>query len=317
VDFYHGGAIFAEERVVSKPLIFISHIHEDSGFAELVRRELDTALLGAAQFFSSSDRTSIEPGDPWREKILDALTRSDVVLVVASPRSVAAPWIHFESGGGWVGGSKVIPVCVGGMVPSSLPRPLSDLQALDLSTSDGIECLFTAIASVAELRAPADLDSLTIANKVQTASRADQSNDQHFVQWVNRAVLRPGKHQGESASGRARVREHIYAVDQSQATQLKNVRLGESIQASVDIAGAGTLYYCFATGEIADRLLGLVEKQHDPKKRSVTVTLECLGYLKEYDGVNRGFDSEDKVKSTKPAFMIAGIGLRRENDLRL
>jgi hypothetical protein len=68
--------------------------------------------------------------------------------------SVRQPWINFEAGGAWVKGAKVIPLCYHGQRKETLPRPLSSLEALDLSEPDDVRKLLNIIAKEAGLRAP-------------------------------------------------------------------------------------------------------------------------------------------------------------------
>lgn len=49
---------------MAKPVIFISHIHEDSYYAGVLQEELDQALLGGPAFFNASDRASIRRETP-------------------------------------------------------------------------------------------------------------------------------------------------------------------------------------------------------------------------------------------------------------
>jgi hypothetical protein len=83
---------------------------------------------------------------------------SAIVLVVASPDSVASPWVNFEAGGAWLSGVRVVPCCVKGMKPSSLPAPLGHLQAVSLDTVGGLADLIRQIAEVAGLDYPSAYD---------------------------------------------------------------------------------------------------------------------------------------------------------------
>jgi hypothetical protein len=96
----------------NKPTVFISHIHNDEAIANAIEVVLRNALLGAVNVFNSSNRRSLEPGDPFRDKIVETLKNSECTLVVASPDSVSSPWVNFEAGGAWVSGRRVIPCCV-------------------------------------------------------------------------------------------------------------------------------------------------------------------------------------------------------------
>jgi|HubBroStandDraft_6_1064221.scaffolds.fasta_scaffold378054_2 hypothetical protein len=90
--------------IQNKPTVFISHIHSDEATANTIDTELRSALLGAVNVFNSSNRRSLEPGDPFRDKIIETLKNSECTLVVASPDSVSSPWVNFEAGGAWVSG---------------------------------------------------------------------------------------------------------------------------------------------------------------------------------------------------------------------
>src|ERR1035441_10149569 len=121
-----------------KPLVFISHIHEDSSIATAIEDLIGTALLGSVEVFNTSNRASIAPGQPWRDLIIQNLTRCAAALIVSTPQSVVSPWVNFESGGAWVSEKQVIPCCARGMRISSLPAPLSHLQALEVAKPDDL-----------------------------------------------------------------------------------------------------------------------------------------------------------------------------------
>jgi hypothetical protein len=46
---------FGQNVPLARPLIFISHVHDDSLYAQILQEELDQAL-GGASFFNASDR---------------------------------------------------------------------------------------------------------------------------------------------------------------------------------------------------------------------------------------------------------------------
>ncbi len=106
--------------------------------------------------FVSSDE-GIAPGDKWEESIIDKLQSCCIALVVCTQMSVRKPWINFEAGGAWVKGARVNPLCYHGQRKETLPRPLSSLEALDLSEPDDVRKLLNLIAKEAGLRAP-DID---------------------------------------------------------------------------------------------------------------------------------------------------------------
>src|ERR1700737_3484751 len=94
-----------------RPLIFISHIHEDAAVATELQRWISDALLDGVLFFNTAQQPSLQPGDPWRDIIIAKLRECTLLLTITSSQSVRRPWINFESGGAWLAGAAVIPCC--------------------------------------------------------------------------------------------------------------------------------------------------------------------------------------------------------------
>jgi hypothetical protein len=114
---------------VSKAVVFISHISEERDIAQALKGLVELSFLGLIDVFVSSDANSIKLGRKWLDNVTAALKCCNVEIVIASPTSVKRPWVNFEAGAGWVRDVPVIPLCHSGMTPSSLPTPLSELQA--------------------------------------------------------------------------------------------------------------------------------------------------------------------------------------------
>lgn len=120
--------------------IFISHIHED----EIAATALKTFLLSkcSACHFDPPPKifvstTELQLGDEWLERIRHALTSARLVIALISPDAISRPWVNFEAGGAWFSTTKtLIPLCIGGLVPSALPKPYSNIQGADLHDSD-------------------------------------------------------------------------------------------------------------------------------------------------------------------------------------
>ena len=135
-----------------KPIVFVSHVEEDAVVASKIKNWLEDNLLEGIEVFVSSDK-GINPGDKWEERIIEKLQNCHIALVVCTQMSVRQPWINFEAGGAWVKGARVIPLCYHGQRKETLPRPLSSLEALDLSEPDDVRELLNLIAKEAGLRA--------------------------------------------------------------------------------------------------------------------------------------------------------------------
>jgi hypothetical protein len=266
--------------IQNKPTIFISHIHADEATANTIEVELRNALLGAVHVFNSSNRRSLEPGDPFRDKIIETLKNSECTLVISSPDSVASPWVNFEAGGAWVSGGRVIPCCVKGMKPSSLPVPLSHLQGISLDSDDGLTALLKHIAQLAGLDYPVAYDvSAGVANIVATwKTGATAKQNDELITWMRRSERRPMRHVGSSASGFFRAR-NITATDPTETKQLPDYGLlsGDSVRCWIDVEGeTKSRMYCFAADRVADLLDEL------PENTLLHGTLVCAGQIKVY-----------------------------------
>jgi TIR domain len=112
--------------------LFVSFVHEDEKLASAVQGLLQTELNLHEEVFLSSDKSQIYAGDLWLQKIKEALSAAEVVILMLSQRSVARPWVNFEAGAAWLANKTVIPVCYGNLSKDALLHPYSGIQALNL-----------------------------------------------------------------------------------------------------------------------------------------------------------------------------------------
>lgn len=131
---------------MEKKCVFISHINEEREIAIALKKLLDQAFLGMIDVFVSSDPRSLPAGEKWLSRITQALQDCAVEIIIASPRSVARPWINFEAGAGYVRDVPVIPFCHSGMFPDKLPKPLCFLQAVVATDSARIKQILPVLA---------------------------------------------------------------------------------------------------------------------------------------------------------------------------
>lgn len=119
--------------------VFISHVHEDEIAAEALRRFIQAKCTKfkfqpLPKIFLSSNELRL--GDEWLDKIRNALKSAKIVIALFSPDAVSRPWVNFEAGGAWFSADKkLIPLCIGGLVPATLPKPYSNIQGADLHDS--------------------------------------------------------------------------------------------------------------------------------------------------------------------------------------
>jgi TIR domain-containing protein len=62
---------------------FISYAHEDGDLCDMFRKQLNMLKLSRIATFWADH--GIEPGDPWKDVILDQLNRAEVALFLISP----------------------------------------------------------------------------------------------------------------------------------------------------------------------------------------------------------------------------------------
>ena len=76
---------------------------------------------------------TVRPGDVWQDKVIDALSDADVLLVLMTVNALSRPWINFEIGVAWARRARILIFCNGGMTPAGLPTPYNTLQAVDIN----------------------------------------------------------------------------------------------------------------------------------------------------------------------------------------
>ncbi len=140
---------------MDRPIVFISHISEESTIAVTIKKLIDESFLGMLDVFVSSDNgESLPMGSRWLQRINDALKKCSVELILCSPQSIKRPWINFEAGAGWIRGIPVIPLCHSGMEPGGLPVPLDSLQAAKISDVESLKLILPILASAINARVP-------------------------------------------------------------------------------------------------------------------------------------------------------------------
>jgi hypothetical protein len=124
------------------PDIFISYSTEDATAAEFIYRNLMES--GVSTFLAQA---SLQPGQQWSQQVLETLRQSDTVLLLASRRACASPWVQQEMGYAIGAKKKLIPI-IWDMRPSELPGWVASYQALDLSrhTAEQVRDEMAAIA---------------------------------------------------------------------------------------------------------------------------------------------------------------------------
>ncbi|MGC8592355.1 toll/interleukin-1 receptor domain-containing protein [Acidithiobacillus sp.] len=134
--------------MISKKLVFISHINEERELAKILSEEIKSSFLGLLDTFVSSDGESLPAGGRWLDSIDTALTNSAIQISLCSPQSIKRPWINFEAGASWIRRIPVVPLCHSGLSKSGLPIPLAMLQGADLDNADDLKVMFAELAKI-------------------------------------------------------------------------------------------------------------------------------------------------------------------------
>ena len=138
------------------PRVFISYARHD--VEQIDRLAARLAAVGHTVFV---DRDSIVAGDPWRNRIVEAIDGADIVLVALSSTSVVSPQVRREMEIAQERKAPIVPVTIEPVAAlGELRYHLSGLQRIDLATDfeAGMADLLHALRLIAR-RAGIDPDA--------------------------------------------------------------------------------------------------------------------------------------------------------------
>ena len=168
---------------MSKKQIFISRISEETRLAETLADWIQHVYSSVQ--VSTSEK--ILPGEKWPAKLRDILKKADAFVVLCSPQSMGRHWLHMEVGIGWLGNTRIIPVCHSGLELSHLNKPLSDYMGLLLDQKDLVkscERLIFIISNLLGLAYPAQKPHYhDMADQVDTALQAIPYGFSEYDEW--------------------------------------------------------------------------------------------------------------------------------------
>ncbi len=93
-------------------LVFLSHAAKDQDIAIFLKKIIEQAIPGS-DVFVSSDTEDLRPGDEWIKRIRENLREAKMLLLLASERGLARPWVWYETGSAWSREIRMIPCCLG------------------------------------------------------------------------------------------------------------------------------------------------------------------------------------------------------------
>jgi TIR domain len=151
----------AHHDLPPRRIIFISHAAADRHIAFRLRDAIETTFPRATVFVSSAPDV-LMVGDPWVEKILDALGDCVIAIIITSERALSRSWVWFEAGAAWGRKVPMLCGCIGKQRKGSLPAPFALYQAANLDDTSDLEGIFVKLADVFGAPAKtADYASLT------------------------------------------------------------------------------------------------------------------------------------------------------------
>jgi hypothetical protein len=186
-------------------LLFISHAAMDKEIAHHLKEVIQRAYP-SVDVFVSSDPEDLPVGDPWVEKILAALDRAKLVVVLGTERGLGRKWVWFEAGAGWDRRRKIITCCSGKTRKNVLPPPFSLHTAVDIDDVEGSRSFFSLLA--VEFGAPDrqiehDLFTREVARLDVRAEEREkysvvEDEEKPFVDYRNEAVKKKLDEIGQS-----------------------------------------------------------------------------------------------------------------------
>jgi len=105
--------------------VFLSYAAEDRAWV----KEFTSALhdAGVNGFF---DAAELSPGEPWADRLEQALRQSRVLVLIISPSTAGSPRTLFELGAAVGANKRVIPVLVDDVPSDALPPLVRKYQIL-------------------------------------------------------------------------------------------------------------------------------------------------------------------------------------------
>ena len=153
--------------------VFVSHIGLDVSLALAFQKWIELAFAERCEVFVSGSFTNIGPGTPWANKLREALTNSQLLLVICTSKSINSGWVLFETGSIWGRNVPIIPICCETQL--ALPVLLDQNQVLQFSDPQFSQNLIKSLASILKLEAgkPAYVKMTTALREAYDSARLD------------------------------------------------------------------------------------------------------------------------------------------------
>jgi hypothetical protein len=156
-------------------LVFLSHAAKDQEIAIYLKKIIEQVIPGS-DVFVSSDTDDLRPGDEWVKRIRENLREAKMLLLLASERGLARPWVWYETGSAWSREIRMIPCCFGKIRKNGLSAPFSSYQALNADETGDFRSLLTEIGR--ELKMPVQLPEIEpVVSQLQALDQTAHESD--------------------------------------------------------------------------------------------------------------------------------------------
>jgi hypothetical protein len=136
---------------IIKPVLFLSHAATDMQLAILLKKAVNQCFPGVT-VFATSDPQSLKPTEDWVHSVLDHLRATELVIVIATERSMKRFWVWFEAGASWDRTSRLVTCGIGKTNKGTLPLPFAIYMSFSLTDPKDLDSLFGVIQDRLKVR---------------------------------------------------------------------------------------------------------------------------------------------------------------------
>jgi len=115
----------ARVTTTQKIRVFISYARTDMGFADAIVEVLEKHDIEVL-----IDRRDLPYGEEWKPELLDFVRRSDAVVFIVSPRSIASRWCGWEVEQVKAESKRLVPIVLEQVPTADLPSEIADVHLL-------------------------------------------------------------------------------------------------------------------------------------------------------------------------------------------
>jgi len=166
--------------------IFISYTNQDKRIAEEVKKVINNAYQGHIQFYLAAH--DLAPGREWKDEIKERLNGCNAIISIITPRSISKPWIYIEWTAFWMSDKLSYILLTDDIQISSLTRPMSDFQIVNMSLEDDIKLLFKELARVSKYEGPTPfnyVENFVLGIQKSTDAVLREIDDQTYGRYKN------------------------------------------------------------------------------------------------------------------------------------